>query len=158
MSQWEDITADKKQTLVKALKNVDLLNCFSDDQLSTLLNDSKIRDFEQGEIILLKGEISESLYVIGSGHAVVCLKKNPVTLGGCSYFGEISLFRIKPVTCTVKSSDKGVRVLALPGKKLKEMVEATPQAKTIIEAIINRRSAPPPEQKKSGPMKPPDKK
>lgn len=153
MSQWEDIGPEQKTKLTGALKNIPLLNCFSEEQIDKILEESTIRNFDPGEIILLKGEISESLYVVGSGNAVVCLKDKRVPLGGCSYFGELSLFLRKPVTCTVKGGDKGAHILALPGKILKEAVESNTEAKKILDGIISQRSVQ--SEKKKGIIKKP---
>ncbi|MFH1380245.1 MAG: cyclic nucleotide-binding domain-containing protein [bacterium] len=150
MSEWEDIEETKKSALIPALKNVNLLTCFSDEQLMQIISEAQMRNFNPGEMILMKGEISEALYIVGSGNAVVCLKKGNVPLGGASYFGEISLFMKKPVTCTVKAGEQGVRILSLPGKPLKEMVESTPQAKKIIQDIIMKRTSVP--EKKNHPL------
>lgn len=141
MGYWEELDSEKKQKLSKALRNVDLLARLTPEQLNTLLDESQIRDFESGEIILLKGEISESLYIIGSGKAVICLKE-PKQLGGSDYFGEMSLFLKRPVTCSVKGGDGGVRILALPGKLLKEMVDSNPSAKKVVNDKMQVRGVP----------------
>lgn len=152
MSEWEELSPDKISSLIGALKNVGVLKCFSDDQLKQLLEESRMRNFAPGIMIIMKGEISEALYIVGSGSALICLKKSPVTLSGGSYFGEISLFLNKPVTCTVKAGEQGARLLSLPGKLLKGMVENNPDAKKLLQDTIMSRTSVP-EKKKPAPPK-----
>ena len=148
MSSWQELDPEKKEKLAKALQNVDFLAAFGSENINTLLDGAQMRDFEPGEVILLKGEISEALYVIGSGKAVVSLKKDPKILNRSDYFGEMSLFLKRAVSCTVKASEEGVHVLAVPGKLLNDLIQTNRKAKDLVQAKMRDRGIGTEEKKK----------
>jgi CRP-like cAMP-binding protein len=102
MSKWEEIEPERKEQLAKALAKVDLLAQLAPEQITRLLDEARIRNYEKGEVILFKGEISQSLLIVGSGSAIVCLKKDEKIIEGGDYFAEMSLFLERPLSATSK--------------------------------------------------------
>jgi glucose-6-phosphate 1-dehydrogenase len=62
--------------------------------------------FQQGELVIRKGEIGRAMYIIARGEVEVINDAGEVvaTLGEGNYFGEISLLLSEPRTATVRAS------------------------------------------------------
>jgi CRP-like cAMP-binding protein len=97
---------DQVASIVQSLRNVQLLETLTDEQLHTIADAVQERAFQPGDRIISKGDEGETFYMIKSGE-VVCTdigsseSANDVTLGEGSYFGERALLLAEPRAANV---------------------------------------------------------
>jgi PPM family protein phosphatase len=116
-STEEKTVETKRMTLVNAkfdaLSNVELFAECSMSELVRVANAFTPRDVEPDEIIIHEGEISETLFVLVEGQAMVERGALPVALlNAGSHFGEMALLSQRPRSATVRAKTKA-RILAL---------------------------------------------
>eukprot|EP00966_Prymnesium_polylepis_P286495 6618250-Prymnesium_polylepis.1 len=95
------------------LRKVSVLESLHLNQLKELKKLVTEQDFDDGDTVVQKGEIGDSLFVIMSGNALVTHDDGPngdsgasIELQECSYFGERALLKSEPRNATVKAVGK----------------------------------------------------
>jgi small-conductance mechanosensitive channel/CRP-like cAMP-binding protein len=124
------------------LASVDLFASLDPDRRSELALTTKSRVYGNGEAIVRQGEPGQSMYVIGSGTAVVVLepdRREVARLGRGAYFGEMSLLTGEPRTATVLAGGD-TTVIEIDAEQFIALGDIDPRAvEQIGLAAVNRR-------------------
>lgn len=107
--EWPDANSEEKRRVREALvAGVDLFATLSDEQRREIAAGAVIARFGDGDAIVRQGQPGDSMYVIGTGTAVVVLedtgadsRREIATIEAGSYFGEMSLLTGAPRSATV---------------------------------------------------------
>jgi small-conductance mechanosensitive channel/CRP-like cAMP-binding protein len=124
------------------LASVDLFASLDPERRSEIALATKSRVYGNGEAIVRQGEPGQSMYVIGSGAAVVVLEPDrrevaKIEAGG--YFGEMSLLTGEPRTATVLARGDTV-VMEIDAEQFRTLGDIDPRAvEQIGMAAMNRR-------------------
>jgi CRP/FNR family cyclic AMP-dependent transcriptional regulator len=109
------------------LKQVEIMNGLSDEQLAQVAAVCREQVFDAGETIVRECESTHELYIIASGSAEVdlsgnCAPSEPqaaaaprslISLGRGQVFGEMALVDMGLRSATVRSSSDGTRVFVI---------------------------------------------
>ncbi len=102
---WKDADPDAQvQERERLLGHVDLLSTLSPEQRREIAAATTSRVYGNGEAIVRQGDAGHSMFIVGSGQAVVILepeKREVATIDRGGYFGEMSLLTGEPRTATV---------------------------------------------------------
>src|SRR4030095_14781247 len=102
---WNDADPDAQvQERERLLAHVDLLATLSPEQRRDIALATTSRVYGNGEAIVRQGDAGHSMFIVGSGQAVVLLepeKREVATIDRGGYFGEMSLLTGEPRTATV---------------------------------------------------------
>ncbi|MGH8743242.1 MAG: cyclic nucleotide-binding domain-containing protein [Burkholderiales bacterium] len=130
-----------------ALKNVDLFEDFSDDELRTLAQRLKYAPFARGDVMTRQGAIAHWLYIMTSGEAEVVLntpdgeKLVLDTLPAGSFFGEMGLMTGDPRRANVIAKTD-VECYRLDKSAFEDIMHARPDiAGQISQILATRRFA-----------------
>jgi small-conductance mechanosensitive channel len=102
---WDD--ADPRATASERTRlfgSIDLFAGLDDEALAEIAEATKPRTYGNGEPIVRQGEPGESMFIVGSGRAVVVIepdRREVATIESGGYFGEMSLLTGDPRTATV---------------------------------------------------------
>jgi small-conductance mechanosensitive channel/CRP-like cAMP-binding protein len=128
---WEEQDpAAKAQERGRLLAGVDLFAGLSDEARHEIAGAIRSRTFGDGESIVRQGEPGESMFIIGSGRAVVVLepdRREVATIERGGYFGEMSLLTGEPRTATVIARGDTV-VLEIGAELFRHLAATSPQA------------------------------
>lgn len=128
---WDEPdAATQVQERGRLLAGVDLFGGLSDDAREAIARSVRSRTFGDGESIVRQGEPGESMFVIGSGRAVVVLepdRREVATIESGGYFGEMSLLTGEPRTATVIARGDTV-VLEIGAELFRHLAASSPQA------------------------------
>lgn len=114
----------------RLLAGVDLFAGLNDAARDEIARSVRSRTFGDGESIVRQGEPGESMFVVGSGRAVVMLepeRREVATIETGGYFGEMSLLTGEPRTATVIARGDTV-VLEVGADLFRHLAETSPQA------------------------------
>jgi small-conductance mechanosensitive channel/CRP-like cAMP-binding protein len=124
------------------LAGVDLFATLTEDQRREIAESSVTRIYGNGEAIVRQGEPGESMFVVGSGRAVVSLepdRREVATIERGGYFGEMSLLTGEPRTATVLARGDTV-LLELDADLFRRLGAVSPHAvEQIGVAAVTRR-------------------
>jgi small-conductance mechanosensitive channel/CRP-like cAMP-binding protein len=128
---WEgQDPAAQAQERGRLLAAVDLFAGLSDEARHEIAGAIRSRTFGDGESIVRQGESGESMFIIGSGRAVVVLepdRREVATIERGGYFGEMSLLTGEPRTATVIARGDTV-VLEIGAELFRHLAATSPQA------------------------------
>jgi CRP/FNR family cyclic AMP-dependent transcriptional regulator len=126
------------------LKSVPLLAILSERQLSMLAQVSSRKWYARNETIIEAGEVSDTLYIILSGHANVILKEPRhgeiivFTLKPGEFFGEMSLLDRQPRSASVIANE-ACELLMLKGSDFAAYVSRErPLAAAVLRELVSR--------------------
>jgi len=127
---WHEPDADAEaHERGRLLAGVDLFAGLSEDARHELASAIKSRTFGDGESIVRQGEPGESMFIIGSGKAVVVLepdRREVATIERGGYFGEMSLLTGEPRTATV-IAEGDTTVLEIAAEVFRHLAATSPQ-------------------------------
>ncbi|MSP51380.1 MAG: cyclic nucleotide-binding domain-containing protein [Alphaproteobacteria bacterium] len=91
----------------------------------------RVRQVRPGEVIVRKGDASNSMFFIADGEVLVCLPAHPVRLSSGEFFGEIGLLEHAPRMATV-SAVRGSRLLVLDAHDLSRFLDGNPSVREVL--------------------------
>jgi small-conductance mechanosensitive channel/CRP-like cAMP-binding protein len=135
-----DLQTDERNRL---LSGVDLFATLSADERREIASATTTRVFGNGEAIVRQGEPGHSMFIVGSGKAVVVLepdRREVATIERGGYFGEMSLLTGEPRTATVLARGDAV-VIEIDAERFRKLGAAHPHAvEQIAVAAVTRRA------------------
>lgn len=114
----------------RLLAGVDLFAGLSEEARHEIARSIRSRTFGDRESIVRQGEPGESMFIVGSGRAVVVLepdRREVATIESGGYFGEMSLLTGEPRTATVIARGDTV-VLEIGAELFRQLASTSPQA------------------------------
>jgi small-conductance mechanosensitive channel/CRP-like cAMP-binding protein len=145
--EWPEAGGEEKQREREALvAAVDLFESVSAEERREIAAGSVVRRFGDGDAIVRQGHPGDSMYVVGSGAAVVVLEKDGATsrevatIEAGGYFGEMSLLTGAPRSATVIARGD-TTVLEIGAGLFRRLAAASPYAvERIGVAAVARRA------------------
>ena len=126
----------------RLLAAVDLFAALSEEQRREIAAATHARVYGNGEAIVRQGQPGESMFVVGSGRAVVVLepdRREVATIEPGGYFGEMSLLTGEPRTATVVARGDTL-VVEIDADLFRRLGAVSPQAvEQIGVAAVTRR-------------------
>jgi CRP-like cAMP-binding protein/cytochrome P450 len=110
--------------------------------LAGVLEGARIEDHAAGTKIIVQGDDADTFYILLDGRVRVLEESHtPPTvlaeLASGDFFGEIGILQSRPRVATVQVTDDGpAQVLALPRRRLLDVVERFPSARADIGSVI----------------------
>jgi small-conductance mechanosensitive channel/CRP-like cAMP-binding protein len=126
------------------LRSEALFECLSDEQIDSLVQQSRVSNFGRGERVIREGAEGDSMFVLLSGAAEVSISKNgtsiPVaTLRAPDCFGEMSLLTGERRTATVRA-ETDCQVMEIGKPVMAELLRASPDClERLSELLANRK-------------------
>jgi CRP-like cAMP-binding protein len=149
----------KKNNIPRFLRNLSVLNNFSDYELKVLSSYLHHRKFSDGEVIFNQGDVGVGFYFLYSGSADVVVENNQyvnftgqaedldqkiiVTLEQYEYFGELALLRDNSLRSASAKAKGACELLGIIKPDLEELIKdhpvvATKFLQSISVIIANR--------------------
>ena len=132
--------------LAQVLAAVPLFGPLDADELTELSRGCRSSHYGHGERLVRQGEAGDSLFVIAEGSAVVAVRdeggrqREVARLSEGDFFGEMSLLTGAPRSATV-SALEDLRVVVLPSRGLKPLLERRPDLARQIAEMVETRQA-----------------
>ncbi len=127
------------QEIASALARVPLFQGISAESMAQLASVTGEIDFEEGQFIVLQGQVGTGLYVIVEGE--VRVERGSVELarlGPNDFFGELSVIDQQPRAASVQAIVP-TRTLALASWDLLDLIESDPNfALNMIKGLVAR--------------------
>lgn len=128
--------------LVELFKGVELFAGLDHGQLEQLARISHMEEFQDGDLVVSKGEQGSSLYIIRDGQFGVMLEASPVKetsvyLGAGQIFGEMALLDYGERSATIRCVSQKATLAVLS----REDFERLCQADTAIGYVVMRNMA-----------------
>jgi CRP-like cAMP-binding protein len=126
------------------LRSEALFECLSDDQLDSLVRQSRVSHFGRGERVIREGAEGDSMFILLRGAAEVSISKNgasiPVAkLRAPDCFGEMSLLTGERRTATVRA-ETDCQVMEIGKPVMAEVLRASPDClERLSELLANRK-------------------
>lgn len=109
----------ENQTILSILKRVEKLNAFTENDILSIMELGKLREYEAGEIIIREGEFDCWIYFLITGE-LEAIKEGQIVsvLRRCGdIFGEMSVLDASPRSATIRAATQSL-VLAFDGSIL----------------------------------------
>ncbi len=125
--------------VASALARVPLFQGISDESMARLAAVTGEIDFEEGQFIVLQGQVGTGLYVIVEGEAKVVRGSDELArLGPNDFFGELAVIDQMPRSASVQATTP-TRTLALASWDLLDLIESDPQLSlNLIKGLATR--------------------
>jgi CRP-like cAMP-binding protein len=122
---------------VLVLRNVELLQALSAEELYPVAEIALTETFAPGETIVTQGEAAEELFVVMSGECEVVRDGVVVsTMSGGQAFGELSVLDGEPRAATVRAKT-AAELLRIPRLEFEALLDESPElAKGVIVALL----------------------
>ena len=115
------------EEVASALARVPLFQGISDESMARLASVTGELDFEEGQFVVLQGQIGTGLYVIVEGSVLVERGDEELAvLGPGEFFGELSVIDQMPRSASVRAT-MPTRTLALASWDLLDLIESDPK-------------------------------
>jgi len=113
--------------IAATLARVPLFQGISNESMARLAAVTGELDFEEGQFIVLQGQVGTGLYLIVDGEATVLRGSDELAvLGPGDFFGELSVIDQMPRNASVQAT-KPCRTLALASWDLLDLIESDPK-------------------------------
>jgi small-conductance mechanosensitive channel len=125
------------------LRSEALFDCLSDEQIDSLVQQSRVSHFGRGERVIREGAEGDSMFVLLSGAAEVSISKNgtsiPVaTLKAPDCFGEMSLLTGEHRTATVRA-ETDCQVMEIGKPVMAEILRTSPDCLERLSELLAKR-------------------
>lgn len=125
------------------LRQIPLFASFGPQKLTQLLSLLQPVVYEEGSIIVAKGETGDRFYLVKSGEVVVLNEaeedmEHRAILGPGEYFGEIGLLRDIPRTATIRAASN-VELMVLDRRDFEKLVSGHEPATKYLNMVAGRR-------------------
>jgi len=125
------------------LRDEALFECLSDEQIDSLVQQSRVSHFGRGERVIREGAEGDSMFVLLRGAAEVSISKNgtsiPVaTLKAPDCFGEMSLLTGERRTATVRA-ETDCQVMEIGKPVMAELLRAAPDCLERLSELLAKR-------------------
>ena len=126
------------------LKNVELFNHLTDEQISELANQSREVQFRKNAILMTEGDAGESMYVIASGLVKVFVSDDDgkelvlYEQGEGAVIGDIALLDDEPRSASVATLENTTAVMISKTDFLRTMQSSPERAVGIIRSLTQR--------------------
>src|SRR5436189_1748369 len=125
------------------LRDEALFECLSDDQLDSLVRQSRVNHFGRGERVIREGAEGDSMFILLRGAAEVSISKNgasiPVAkLRAPDWFGEMSLLTGERRTATVRA-ETDCQVMEIGKQVMAELLRASPDCLERLSELLAKR-------------------
>ena len=99
---------DENAIIIERLKQLPILKAFAKDDIKSLMQFSKVVEYEDGELIIEEGETDSCIFFVLSGRASVVKDGVEIAqLGNVGdVFGEMAVIQGRPRSASVKSVGK----------------------------------------------------
>lgn len=145
-AEQERATAvEGEQRLVQAFDALSRCELFKDESVSEserreLARDAQETSHEAGQLIVRKGDSSDSMYLVVRGSCEVAVANGrTVSIPAGGYFGEIALVLRQPRTADVTAGSDGVTVLRLPRSSVAPLLLRRPEIRARVGDIASER-------------------
>jgi small-conductance mechanosensitive channel/CRP-like cAMP-binding protein len=131
------------QEALAILRSEPLFECLSDEQIQSLVQQSRVSHFGRGERVIREGAEGDSMFVLLRGAAEVSISKNgsviPVaSLKAPDCFGEMSLLTGEPRTATVRA-ETDCQVMEIGKPVMAELLRAAPDCLERLSELLAKR-------------------
>ncbi|HEU5247220.1 MAG TPA: cyclic nucleotide-binding domain-containing protein [Candidatus Udaeobacter sp.] len=125
------------------LRSEALFECLSDEQIDSLVQQSRVSHFGRGERVIREGAEGDSMFVLLRGAAEVSISKNgssiPVaSLKAPDCFGEMSLLTGERRTATVRA-ETDCQVMEIGKPVMAEVLRASPDCLERLSELLAKR-------------------
>jgi small-conductance mechanosensitive channel/CRP-like cAMP-binding protein len=125
------------------LRSEALFECLSDEQLDSLVQQSRVSHFGRGERVIREGAEGDSMFVLLRGAAEVSISKNGTsiavaTLRAPDCFGEMSLLTGERRTATVRA-ETDCQVMEIGKPIMAEVLRAAPDCLERLSELLAKR-------------------
>ena len=107
-------------------------------EIASVLRSLRSQSCAPGEIIVRKGDVAHSMYLIASGDVEVLLPNDSLRLAAGDFFGEASILHRRRRSVTVKAATP-CRLLVLDADDLHELMDANPAMASHIHDVMRAR-------------------
>jgi len=143
--QERAMEVEAEQRTVQAFDALSRCELFNDSSVSAterreLARDAQESSHRAGEIIVRKGDSSDSMYVVVGGSCEVAVAGGrTVSIPPGGYFGEIALVLRQPRTADVTAGRDGATVLRLPRPSVAPLLMRRPEMRARVGDIASER-------------------
>lgn len=125
------------------LRGEPLFDCLSEEQLTQLVKDARLKLFGRGEPVIEEGAAGDSMFVMLRGAANVLVSRNGskiqvATLSAGDCFGEMSLLTGEPRSATVRA-DGDCYVMEIGKPVMAEVLREAPSCMEKLSELLARR-------------------
>lgn len=143
--QERAVEVEAEQRMVQAFDALSRCELFNDSSVSAterreLARDAQESSHRAGELIVRKGDSSDSMYVVAGGSCEVAVAGGrTVSIPPGGYFGEIALVLRQPRTADVTAGRDGATVLRLPRPSVAPLLMRRPDMRARVGDIASER-------------------
>jgi CRP-like cAMP-binding protein len=135
--------ADDQEEARTILRGDPLFECLTEEQIDTIVKQSRLDHFGRGERVIEEGADGDSMFVLLRGAAQVSVAKNgssiPVaTLNSGDCFGEMSLLTGEKRSATVRAQ-RDCYVMEISKPVMAEIIREAPDCLNKLSEILARR-------------------
>jgi len=131
-----------KSTLVRIIRNSQILSQLGDSELEKLAKSVKFISFPQNFAILLEGQEGQTMLCVCDGEADIYVKGQHVTRFGEGHiFGEIALVTGEKRTASVIAASDIVKVIEISRDTLKSAIKDRPELWDLLVTMVQDRRA-----------------
>ncbi len=134
---------DGQKEARQILRDDPIFECLSDEQLESLVKESRLNHFGRGEQVIEEGDEGDSMFILLRGTASVSISKNGASIqvaslreGDC--FGEMSLLTGERRTATVRA-EADCKVIEISKPAMAAVLRDAPECVTQLSDLLATR-------------------